>query len=612
MFRDPVCGMTAQEEKGLKSEHEGKTFYFCSDFCKGLFDKGPERYAERGISCGIFQPEMEKTIAYFSMEIAVDARIPTYSGGLGTLAGDTLRSCADLKVPVVGVTLLYEKGYFFQRLDDLGNQYESPAQWNPRDYLRLLPETVEIRIEGRTVNVRAWRYDVIGITGCPVPIYFLDTNLEENDEVDRQLTWRLYGGDDKYRLSQEIILGIGGVRMLRRLGYGGIRKYHMNEGHSSLLVLELLKEIKGDGGAEWDFERVKKACVFTTHTPVSAGHDRFSYELVRDALGEYAPLEIVKMLGGDDGLNMTLLAMNMSHYINGVAKKHGKVSREIFPGYPIDSITNGIHSYTWTSASFKKLYDRYIPGWITDYFSLRYALGIPGDEIWDAHVEAKKDLIDYLNREANAGMDYETFTIGFARRATPYKRMALIFDDVERLRRISREVGKIQLVFAGKAHPKDWPGKELIKHVFAVSKELMGDVKILYLANYDMEIAGKLTAGVDLWLNTPKRPLEASGTSGMKAALNGVPNFSVLDGWWLEGHIEGITGWSIGSFLVDSDDGDQDARDIYDKLERVIIPMFYREREKWLDVMRHGIALNASFFNTQRMIQQYVLNAYLS
>ncbi len=610
MAKDPVCGMTVKEEKGLKSDHKGQAYFFCSDFCKNLFEKDPERYAELIRPCAP-GTEKERIIAYFSMEIAVDPRMPIYSGGLGILAGDTLRSCADLKVPVVAVTLLYEKGYFYQKLDEQGNQQELPVRWNPQNYLTPLPEKIEVQITGRTVGVKAWQYDIVGITGCPLPVIFLDTNLKENNELDRGLTSYLYGGDEKYRLAQEIVLGIGGVRMLGKLGYTGIKRYHMNEGHASLLVLELLKESTRNEDAEWNFEGVRKSCIFTTHTPVSAGHDRFSYGLVNDVLGEFVPLEIIKMLGGDESLNMTLLALNLSHYVNGVAKRHGEVSRGMFPGYSIDSITNGVHSNTWTSDSFRRLYDKYIPGWATDSFSLRYVLGIPREEIWDAHAESKKVLINYVNRETNAGLDYDTFTIGFARRATPYKRMDLIFSDIPRLKRIAREIGKIQFLFAGKAHPKDWPGKDLIKKIFGISTQLKDDVKIVYLINYDMEIAKMLTSGVDLWLNTPQRPMEASGTSGMKAVHNGIPNFSVLDGWWIEGHIEGITGWSIGPKLGESPSDQREADEIYEKLENIILPMYYKEKGKWLDIMRHTIAFNASFFNTQRMVQQYVLNAYL-
>ncbi|MDP2943681.1 MAG: alpha-glucan family phosphorylase [Candidatus Omnitrophota bacterium] len=547
-------------------------------------------------------PNQERKIAYFSMEIGIDAKIPTYSGGLGVLAGDTLKSCADLKVPLVAVTLLYEKGYFYQKLDEQGNQKELPVEWNPKDFLKPLPKKVTVQIENRNVAVCGWQYDVRGITGYSVPIIFLDTDIEENSPYDRSLNDFLYGGDQRYRLAQEVVLGIGGVRMLDELGYTGIKKYHMNEGHASLLTLELLSRMNGDSDA------VRQLCIFTTHTPVPAGHDQFPYELVKSVLGDFISLETLKRYAGLDKLNMTLLALNLSKYINGVAKRHGEVSREMFPGYPIDSITNGIHSYTWTHSSFKGLYDRYIPGWAQDPFSLRYAISIPQEEIWQAHLEAKKELIDYVNREANSGLDYETFTVGFARRATLYKRMDLVFSDINRLRSICEKRGKIQFIFSGKSHPQDWQGKELIRKVFEFSRQLKDKMKIVYLENYDMDIAKALVSGVDLWLNTPKRPNEASGTSGMKAAHNGVPSLSVLDGWWIEGCIEGITGWSIGLKAVNDDQ--QDAEDLYRKLEE-IISIFYKDRDSWIQVMRSTISFNASFFNTHRMVQQYGLNAYL-
>jgi starch phosphorylase len=547
-------------------------------------------------------------VAYFSMEIAINASIPTYSGGLGVLAGDTVRSCADLKVPMVAVTLLYKKGYFFQKLDDQGNQKELPVEWNPRDYLKPLHHRVRVQIEKRTVVIQAWQHEVSGVTGYSVPIIFLDTDLEDNSAYDRRLTDYLYGGDERYRLAQEIILGIGGLRMLNKLGYTKIKKYHMNEGHSSLLTLELLNERRREEEPVWDFETVRDLCVFTTHTPVPAGHDKFSYDLVKEILGEFVPYDILKMVAGDDLLNMTLLALNLSEYINGVAKKHGEISRTMFPGYPIDSITNGVHSHTWTSESFRRLYDQHIPGWAKDPYSLRYALSIPKQEIWNAHVEAKIRLLDYVNDHAGVGLDPEIFTIGFGRRATTYKRADFVFSDINRLINIANNVGRIQFVFTGKAHPKDWPGKELIKKIFYLSQELHQHINIVYLENYDMELGKLITSGVDLWLNTPQKPNEASGTSGMKAAHNGVPSLSVLDGWWIEGCIEGITGWSIGS---DSKPVQNEAQELYDKLESIIIPMFYKDREKWINIMQHSIAINASFFNTYRMVQQYISNSYI-
>jgi len=341
---------------------------------------------------------------------------------------------------------------------------------------------------------------------------------------------------------------------------------------------------------------------------VEAGHDKFSYDLVKGILGEFVPSDILKMVAGDDLLNMTLLALNLSEYINGVAKKHGEVSQTMFPGYPIDSITNGVHSYTWTSESFRRLYDQHIPGWAKDPYSLRYALSIPKQEIWDAHIKAKRKLIDYVNEHTGARVDCEIFTIGFARRATGYKRADFVFSDINRLINITNNVAKIQFVFAGKAHPNDWPGKELIKKIFYLSQELHQHINIVYLENYDMELGKFITSGVDLWLNPPQKPKEASGTSGMKAAHNGVPSLSILDGWWIEGCIEGITGWSIGS---DSKPVQNEAQELYDKLESIIIPMFYKDREKWINIMQHSIAINASFFNTYRMVQQYISNSYI-
>ncbi len=601
--KDPVCGMIAKEE--FRYDYKGETFYFCSDICRNRFVESPESY----LRLTKLSPEsVERMVAYFSMEIAIDSSIPTYSGGLGVLAGDTVRSCADLKVPMVAVTLLYKKGYFSQKFDDQGIQQEVPVEWNPRDYLKPLPHRVTIQIEKRPVVIQAWQHEVSGVTGYSVPIIFLDTDLEGNSEYDRRLTDYLYGGDEKYRLAQEIILGIGGVRMLNELGYNKIKKYHMNEGHSGLLTLELLNERKREEEPIWDFEAVRDLCVFTTHTPVPAGHDKFSYDLVKASLGEFVPYDILKMVGGDDLLNMTLLALNLSEYVNGVAKKHGEISRTMFPGYPIDSITNGIHSRTWTSESFGRLYDQYIPGWTKDPYSLRYALSIPKQEIWNAHTEAKSRLIDYVNEHTGAELKYEVFTIGFGRRATLYKRADFVFSDIKRLINIANTVGRIQFVFAGKAHPKDWPGKELIKRIFSFSQQLHQCINIVYLENYDVELGKLITSGVDLWLNTPQKPNEASGTSGMKAAHNGVPSLSILDGWWIEGCIEGIAGWSIGSA---AEPVQNEAQELYDKLEDIIIPMFYKEREKWINIMQHSIAINASFFNTHRMVQQYVSNSYI-
>jgi len=557
-------------------------------------------------------------IAYFSMEIGLKNEIPTYSGGLGVLAGDTIKTGADLKLPMVAVTLLSKKGYFKQELDENGRQTELPFSWDPSEYMTLLPVKITVQIEGRNVLVQVWQYNVESLTRGNVPVFFLDTDVEGNTPEDREITSYLYGGDLAYRLKQELVLGIGGVRMLHELGFE-IKKYHMNEGHSSLLTIELLNRFKRPveevwvERLVWDVERVKDLCVFTTHTPVEAGHDRFPYDLVGRILGEPIPLYVLKELGGSDHLNMTLLALNLSEFINGVAKKHGEVSRNMFPGYEISAITNGVHSYTWTCDSFKRLYDRYLPGWANEPELFVRVGRIPDEELWNAHLEAKKVLLDYVKKTTGVEMSPDILTIGFARRVTAYKRADLLYSDIERLERLGE--GRLQIIYAGKAHPKDEPGKKMLEKIFSVKERLKDKIKIAYLKNYDMDLALKMVSGSDVWLNTPLRPREASGTSGMKAAHNGVINFSVLDGWWIEGHIEGFTGWSIGpgpteKILVDAKDT-LDGEDLYNKLEYIIIPLFYNDRLTWVRMMQNAIGKNAYYFNSHRMMRRYVTEAYI-
>lgn len=559
-----------------------------------------------------------QSIAYFSMEIGLNEKIQTYSGGLGVLAGDTIRSAADLRVPMIAITLLYRKGYFRQRLDADGWQREEPASWAVEGLLQEESPRAWVSVEGRTVHLRAWRYDIKGMNGYIIPIYFLDSDLSLNSEWDRGLTQSLYGGDEHYRISQEVILGVGGVRMLRALGYKDINVFHLNEGHAALMTLELLDEAAKMAGRESvvqeDVGSVRNRCVFTTHTPVPAGHDRFSVDLARKVIGERKDFfDLEGVLYEGNMLNMTHLALNLSRYVNGVAIKHGEVSRLMFAGYHIDAITNGVHAATWTSGPFQELFNQYFPLWQQDNFKLRYARSIPKQEIWNAHMRCKKELIEFVNGQTGAEMEENVLTIGFARRATTYKRPDLLFHDLERLRRISADTGKIQVIYAGKAHPRDQGGKELIKRIFQAKQTLANDIRIAYLEDYNMALGRMMTAGVDIWLNTPELPMEASGTSGMKASLNGVPNLSVLDGWWIEGHIEGVTGWSIGGIdgpKEEHSDRARDASSLYDKLEKVIIPLFYGQRERFIEVMIFSIAINGSFFNTHRMLLEYVLNAY--
>lgn len=556
-------------------------------------------------------------VAYFSMEVALEPSIPTYSGGLGVLAGDTLRSAADLGIPLAAMSLIYRKGHFRQHIDEDGNQTEEIRPWHPEEILDPLEPRVRVIIEGRQVQIRAWRYFVRGINKHSVPVYLLDTDLPENAPRDRTLTDLLYGGDDRYRLCQEIVLGIGGVMILEAMGYSGIESYHMNEGHSALLSLALLnRRLRDEGQAsatESDIEAVRRQCIFTTHTPVPAGHDKFPQDMVRSQLGpEYVALLEASACCSDHTLNMTYLALRFSHYVNGVGMRHGEVSHGLFPNYPVRAITNGVHAVTWTTPPFQRLFDHHIPEWRIDNLYLRYAVGIPLEDIRDAHAEAKRTLLDEVKKATGVQLEPKTLTLGFGRRATSYKRADLLFSNPERLRSIATHIGSMQVVYAGKAHPRDEEGKAMIRHVFEAAR-LLGDyVRIVYIEDYDMRWGQLMTGGVDLWLNTPHRPYEASGTSGMKAALNGVPSFSVLDGWWVEGCVEGSTGWAIGHEKDQIEDHQAEIASLYDKLEMTIVPMFYGRPTVYAAVMRSSIALNGSFFNTQRMVSQYLLNAYLA
>ncbi|HXJ17658.1 MAG TPA: alpha-glucan family phosphorylase [Candidatus Polarisedimenticolia bacterium] len=557
-------------------------------------------------------------VAYFSMEIALDPSMHTYSGGLGILAGDTLRSAADLGVPMVGVTLAYRKGYFLQRLDEMGNQTEAEDPWRPEDALAPEKAIATVVIEGRTVHVRAWRFAVQGISGHVVPVYLLDTDLPENHAWDRTLTDHLYGGDEHYRVCQEAILGIGGVRILGELGYTQLQGFHMNEGHSSFLALALL-ESRLDGrdlgtATESDIEAVRARCIFTTHTPVPAGHDQFSRSLVTQVLGSHWVSALDATHCCPEGvLNMTFVALRFSRYINGVAMRHGEISHGMYPNYPVHAITNGVNAVTWTSSPLCELYDRHIPEWRYDNQYFRYLLHVPVEEIQQAHNRAKAILFEELKKSTGVQFDQATMTLGFARRAATYKRADFLFSHPDRLISIAKSIGPLQIVYGGKAHPRDEGGKALIRKVFEAVRALKdAPIRFVYVPNYDWRWAQLITSGVDLWLNTPQRPHEASGTSGMKAALNGVPSLSVPDGWWLEGHMEGVTGWDIGRSEGISEDTESEQTSLNDKLQSVIVPMFYRQPEAYGQVMRSTIALNGSFFNTQRMLSQYLRNAYES
>jgi len=550
-------------------------------------------------------------VAYFSMEIAINPAMPTYSGGLGVLAGDTLRSAADLGVPLVAFTLAHRKGYFQQHLDGHGMQTEDVQPWNPADFCTEEAARITVSVEDRVVTVRAWRYDLVGRYGHTVPIYLLDTDLDGNSGWDRGLTDHLYGGDTNYRLQQEIVLGMGGVRMANALGHR-VNVYHMNEGHAALLTLALIESELGGGplGAptESDLALVRQKCVFTTHTPVPAGHDRFSKEQTNRILGSDRTARLEKLGCYRDGmLNMTLLALKFSRYANGVAMQHAKVSRAMFPEFAIDSITNGVHAPTWVSEPIQQMLDENFSSLRRDNLYLRNAIDLPEEQILAAHARAKENLLAEVGTRTGLVLNPRELTLGFARRVATYKRATLLFTDPERLVEIANQAGGLQIIYAGKAHPQDEPGKALIQKVVEDAQKFSNTkLKIVYLENYAWDLGAMLTAGVDVWVNTPKRPYEASGTSGMKAALNGVPSLSILDGWWIEGCIEGVTGWAIEDGANDA----EEATSLYRKLETAVVPLYLDAEEKWARLMRTTLAFNGSYFNTNRMVKQYTRNSY--
>lgn len=559
-------------------------------------------------------PYLGKTrIAYFTMEIALRPEIHTYSGGLGVLAGDTARSCADLALSVVFVSLVSRAGYLRQEIDRHGRQMDLPDPWEPLEWTQPLDAMVAVSIEGRTVWIRPWLYSLRCPLGPSVPVLLLDTDLDQNDPRDRQLTDRLYGGDDVYRLKQEVVLGIGGVRLLKALGFD-ITTFHLNEGHAALLTLELLHQFRRSperlrpGEPVYDHAEVRERCVFTTHTPVAAGHDQFPYDLVSRVLGDFIELDEIRVAGGPEQLNMTQLALNLSGYINGVAKRHAETTRRAYPGYDIRAVTNGVHVPTWTHPSFARVYEAHFPHWGHEPEALVKADQLPNDLVWDAHQEAKADLITRVKADCGVALQPDALIIGFARRMTGYKRPDLLFADVERLLAVVKK-HPLQVVFAGKAHPKDDDGKRLIERINNHISDLSDRVTLAFLPNYDLSIAATLVAGSDIWLNTPLPPLEASGTSGMKAALNGILNLSVRDGWWAEACIEGVTGWAIDGTAEANADADADA--LYAKLSEQVLPLFYNDRDHWIWMMKQAISKIGSYFNSQRMVRRYATEAYL-
>lgn len=540
-----------------------------------------------------------KQTAYFTMEIGLESEMPTYAGGLGMLAADIMRSSADLNLPMVCVTIGWEHGYLRQSIHEDGTQEYTQINWNKADFVKRLEPTVTVTVAGRTVTIAAWEYTISGETGHTVPVYFLDTNVPENTPEDRTITKQLYGGDGAMRLAQEVVLGIGGVRMLRALGHNDLKTYHLNEGHAAFLTLELLKE------NDYNNAIVKSLCAFTTHTPVKAGHDVFSYEMAYAVAGDQLPWHI-REIAGSDALSMTELALNLSRYTCGVSKIHGDVSKTMFPGHAIDSITNGVHHITWAHAALQQVFDVYIPDWRSNPASLQHGVHkIPDQELWRAHQVAKAELLTHVHSFGYT-FDPQVLTIATARRVVPYKRPELLYTNLERLLEVAN--GKLQIIHAGNAHPSDPFSQAVIQHIIERAKTLKGKVDIAYLPNYNPSLAKLLVSGADVWLNTPQRLKEASGTSGMKACLNGVLNLSTLDGWWIEGYAKNHeAGWRIGPLAPAVGDEEflpVDAEDLYTQLQYEVMPEYYKDRARWIARMKAAIALLAEF-SSQRCTAEY-------
>jgi len=607
-------------------------------------------------------PHLQRPVAYFSAEFGLHGSLPIYSGGLGVLAGDHCKEVSDLGLPFVGVGFIYPQGYFRQRITADGRQeavYDTLNLGQVPVYPVLDPSgsrlTIQVLLRGTPVLAQAWQIRV-----GRVCLYLMDTNVAQNAPWDRDLTARLYGGDQETRIRQEMMLGLGGVRLLRSLGIEPAA-WHMNEGHSSFLVLERLRElVQGGQPLEQALDTVRQTTVFTTHTPVPAGHDAFPFHLVDEYFGRYwqdlnVSREQFLALGEYEGrFNMTVLALRLAERSNGVSQLHGEVSRRmwqsIWPGRPVEqvpigAITNGVHVSSWLSTNIKELFGRYVaPDWETrqdDPSLWDHVDDIPDRILWDTHQELKVKLLAFVDERTRqrwrggglgAGqvlasgvlLDPEALTIGFARRFATYKRATLIFRDIARLKRLLRaERRPVQIIFAGKSHPADGGGKDLIQQVYQHAQDAELGGAIAFLEDYDLHMARFLVQGVDVWLNNPRRPNEASGTSGMKAAMNGVPNLSILDGWWSEGYRpptaeRAANGWAFGQ-TQENDWETQDRLDsqaLYQILEEQVIPLYY-DRDAadvphgWIRVMKQAIRGSVAAFSTRRMIKEYIAQMYL-
>lgn len=539
-------------------------------------------------------------IGYFTAEIGLWSELHTYSGGLGVLAGDHVKSAADAEIPLVGVTLLYREGYSRQHLDSDGIQSESYPVLDPNEFLEKTDITIQLPLDNQTIYARVWCANIVGQTGHTVPVYFLDTTHENNSQHHQEIGQRLYGGDDDTRIRQEYLLGVGGIQLFDHLQIE-LKGIHLNEGHCTFAMLELLSR-------GWSREELAQNSLFTTHTPVPAGHDRFDWSLVKEIMGRKLPDDAEKLVrnaGDSEGgkrCSMSHLAVALSTSVNAVSVLNAEVAGTMFSEKMILPITNGVHHPTWTSNTMAQLFDQHIPGWKANPTQLKDARSIPNEALKQARSENRKLLHDLVKEETGVEFEEHRLTIGFARRFATYKRANLVFHDLEKLREIGS--GKIQFVFSGKAHPKDEGGKKLIRDIFASAKTVEEEIPVAFLENYDMATGLAMTSGVDIWLNNPIRPLEASGTSGMKAAMNGVPNCSILDGWWPEACKHGVNGWAIGN-AEDERNDPRDAANIYSTLENDVLPSWERKDETWANLMRESIASSAGFTG-MRMIEDYL------
>jgi len=540
------------------------------------------------------------TIAYLTAEIGLWSELHTYSGGLGVLAGDHVKSAADANLPLVAISLLYREGYGRQHLDAKGDQSETYAPIDPAEHLTNTGKTIQLPLDGSTLYASIWRTDVIGVSGHVVPVYFLDTFHPNNTADFVGLGARLYGGDDDTRVRQEYLLGVGGVQALQTLGHD-FAGMHLNEGHCTFAMLEMLRQ-------GWTREELAQRTLFTTHTPVPAGHDRFEWSLVREVIGDLLPddaQDLVRNAGDSEEArrcSMSHLAVALSTSVNAVSNLNAQVASTMFGSTHIAPITNGVHHITWTSPQMTGLFDVHLPGWKEDPSQLGYAGSLPDDALLEARQANRRMLRELVRVSTGVELEEHRLTIGFARRFATYKRANLVFSDLERLRAIGAD--RIQFVFSGKAHPKDEGGKQLIRDIFASAGEVANDIPVAFIENYDMDTGLAMTSGVDIWLNNPIRPLEASGTSGMKAAMNGVPNCSILDGWWPEGCEHGVNGWAIGEAEDDRDDA-RDAENIYNVLEHEVLPLWDEGPQRWAKLMRASIATSARFTGA-RMIADYL------